>query len=201
MKLYFSPGACSLAVHIVLNELSSHFELVRVDLMTKLTQDGDDFRLINPQGRVPAITLDNGNTLTESVAVLQYLADQSREVSLAPENGTFERAKLQEMLNFLTADVHKAFGPLFMGPSDEERERIITEISAKFDYLNTLLTGKDYLVDNQYSIADIYLFVIAGWAGPMGISLADWPQLTGLIERIAERPNVIKSMTDEGLFS
>mgnify|MGYP000287397623 CR=1 FL=1 len=200
MKLYYSPGACSLAVHIVLNELSSHFELVQVDLMTKLTQDGDDFTLINPQGRVPALMLDNQEVLTESVAVLQFLADQHSAAGLVPENGTFERARLHEILNFLSSDLHKAFGPLFIKCSDEVRQNTIELISSKFNYLNTVLSEKDYLVAGRYSVADIYLFVIAGWAEPMGISLGDWPHLEALMGRVFERTNVVKSMSEEGLL-
>lgn len=201
MKLYYSPGACSLAPHIVLNEVGRDFELVRVDLMSKLTEDGDDFTLVNPHGRVPALMLDNQQVLTESVAVLQYLADQAPEAGLVPENGTFARAQLHEILNYLTADVHKAFGPLFVGPSDEERINAITLIASKFDYLNSKLAGKEYLVENTYSVADIYLFVIAGWTVPAGIRLDDWPNLAALVGRIIERPSVTKAMMDEGLFS
>ncbi|WP_438465678.1 glutathione transferase GstA [Marinomonas sp. PE14-40] len=201
MKLYYSPGACSLAPHIVLNEIGAQFDLVQVDLREKVIQDGDDFTLVNPHGRVPALTLDNQEVLTESVAVLQYIADQHPEAGLVPESGTLARARLHEILNFLTSDLHKAFGPLFMNCSDEERESTLALIASKFNYLNGVLSDREYLVENKFSVADIYLFVIAGWTMPLGINLGEWPNLAAFVGRIAERPQVVKSMADEGLFS
>lgn len=201
MKLYYSPGACSLAPHIVLNEIGAQFDLVQVDLREKVTQDGDDFTLVNPHGRVPALTLDNQEVLTESVAVLQYIADQHPEAGLVPESGTLARARLHEILNFLTSDLHKAFGPLFMNCSDEVRESTLALIAVKFSYLDKVLSDREYLVENKYSVVDIYLFVIAGWAMPLGINLGEWPNLAAFVGRIAERPQVVKSMADEGLFS
>ncbi|KJZ11559.1 glutathione S-transferase [Marinomonas sp. S3726] len=201
MKLYYSPGACSLAPHIVLNEIGVKFDLVQVDLRAKVTQDGDDFTLVNPHGRVPTLTLDNQEVLTESVAVLQYIADQHPEAGLVPESGTLARARLHEILNFLTSDLHKAFGPLFMNCSDEVRESNLALIAAKFSYLDKVLSDREYLVENKYSVADIYLFVITGWTMPLGINLDEWPDLAAFVGRIAERPQVVRSMADEGLFS
>lgn len=201
MKLYYSPGACSLAPHILLNEIGVKFDLVQVDLRSKLTEDGDDFTLVNPHGRVPALTLANQEVLTESVAILQYIADQHPRADLVPTVGTLGRARLHEMLNFLTSDLHKAFGPLFTNCSSEERESTLALISSKFSYLNKVLSDREYLVENKYSVADIYLFVIAGWSIPLGINLEEWPNLAAFVGRIAERPQVMRSMSDEGLFS
>jgi len=199
MKLYYSPGACSLAPHIILRELDIEFDLVQVDLFSKKTEFGDDFFAISTHGRVPALQLSNEEILTESVAVLQYLADQHLDAGLAPKNSTFARARLQEVFNFLTSDLHKAFGPMFAGGTEENKQQAMQTIESKFDYLNTLLTGKEYLIDNKYSVADAYLFVLTSWTFPTGMDLNKWPNLAEYFGRIAARPAVIEAMQAEGL--
>jgi len=199
MKLYFSPGACSLAPHIILRELGAEFELVQVDLFSKKTEFGDDFFQVSPHGRVPALQLEGQEVLTESVAVLQYLADQHPTAKLAPENATLERARLQEAFNFLTSDVHKAFGPIFGGGSEQEKQQAVEMIAPKFDYINGQLAGKDYLVGNRFSIVDAYLYVLTSWTFPAGMDLNQWPNLAAHFARISARECVIEAMKAEGL--
>ncbi len=199
MKLYFSPGACSLAPHIILRELGAEFELVQVDLFSKKTEFGDDFFEVSPHGRVPALQLEGQEVLTESVAVLLYLADQHPAAKLAPENATLERARLQEAFNFLTSDVHKAFGPIFGGGSEQEKKQTVEMIAPKFDYINAQLAGKDYLVGNRFSIVDAYLYVLTSWTFPAGMDLNKWPNLAAHFARISARESVIEAMKAEGL--
>jgi len=199
MKLYYSPGACSLAPHIILQELGLEFDLVQVDLYNKKTEFGDDFYEVSPHGRVPALQIANEDVLTESVAVLQYIADQHPKAGLAPDSGTFERAKLQEALNFLTSDVHKAFGPLFAGGSDAEKQLAVQDIDSKLGYINKQLAGSEYLVGETFSIADAYLFVLTSWTIPTGMDLNKWPNLAAYFGRIASRTSVINAMQAEGL--
>lgn len=199
MKLYYSPGACSLAPHIILRELQIDFDLVKVDLFSKKTEFGDDFYTVSPHGRVPALQIDNQEVLTESVAVLQYLADQNPSAELAPENGTLKRARLQEVFNFLTSDVHKSFSPLFAGASEDEKQQAVKMIGSKFDFLNNLLSGKEYLVDDKFSVADAYLFVLLSWTYPTGINLEQWPNLTTYFAKITGRTSVVEAMKAEGL--
>ena len=199
MKLYFSPGACSLAPHIILRELGAEFELVQVDLFSKKTEFGDDFFEVSPHGRVPALQLEGQEVLTESVAVLQYLADQHPDAKLAPENATLERARLQEAFNFLTSDVHKAFGPIFGGGSEQEKQQAVEMIAPKFDYINGQLASKDYLVGNRFSIVDAYLYVLTSWTFPAGMDLNQWPNLAAHFARTSARESVIEAMKVEGL--
>ncbi len=201
MKLYYSPGACSLAPHIVLQETGKEFELVKVDLASKTTETGDDFTKINPHGYVPVLGLDNGEVLTEGVAIMQYLADQSPEAGLAPENGTFERARLQERLNYLSTELHKAFGPLFSDSAEEEKKKAVAKIESKLDYLDTLLNSKDYLMGDVFSIADAYLFVLISWTAPTGIGLDRWPNIASFSTRVSERKSVHEAMQAEGLLN
>jgi len=199
MKLYYSPGACYLAPHIILRELDVDFSLVQVDLYSKKTEFGDDFFGISPHGRVPALQLNKDELLTESVAVLQYLADQHPEANLAPKNATIARARLQEIFNFLTSDLHQAFGPLFAGGSDEAKQHAVNVIESKFDYINALLSGKECLIGDKFSVADAYLFVLTSWAIPSGIDLNKWSNLAEYFGRISARTSVIEAMKAEGL--
>ncbi len=201
MKLYYSPGACSLAPHIVLQETGKEFELVKVDLASKTTETGDDFMKINPHGYVPVLGLDNGEVLTEGVAIMQYLADQSPEAGLAPENGTFERARLQEKLNYLSTELHKAFAPLFSDSAEAEKKKAVAKIESKLDYLDTLLNSKDYLMGDVFSIADAYLFVLTGWTVPTGIGLGGWPNIASFSTRVSGRKSVRAAMQAEGLLN
>lgn len=201
MKLYYSKGACSLAAHILLHELGLVFELERVDTRTHRTEAGADFFEINPKGYVPVLRLDSGEELTEGAAILQYLADVYGTGALAPPCGTLERARLQEHLNYLASEVHKAFAPLFHphgGP--EEKKLAMAELKAKFDILERhLAVGRDYLLGDRYSCADPYLFVILTWPGYLGFDLSAWPSLAAYAARIRTRPAVQAAMTAEGL--
>jgi len=199
MKLYFKPGACSLATHIVLRELGIDFTLEPVDTQTQRTESGIDYKTVNPKGYVPA--LDTGRAvLTEGAAILQYLAEST---TLIPDVGTLERARLQEHLNYIVSELHKAFGPFFKASAtDEQRVQALETIPRHFDYLESLLDdGRAYLVGDTFTVADAYLFVVCSWAAVPGIDLKDWPFLNTLWNRIAARPSVKAAMSSEGLVA
>src|SRR5678816_1703726 len=201
MKLYYSPGACSLSPHIVLCELGLEFEPVLASTKTHKLQDGTDYYTINPKGYVPTLELDNGERLTEGPAIVQYLADQKPESGLAPKNGTLERYQVQEWLNFLTSEVHKQFSPLFRPNTPEDYKPIAKENLAKrFDLIDQHLKGKDYLMGKQFTVADAYLFVLSNWTKPTQIDLAKWPNLQAYNKRVAARPKVKEAMQAEGLL-
>ncbi len=202
MKLYYSPGACSLSPHIVLREADFNFEIERVDNATKRTEGGSDFREINPKGYVPVLRLDSGELLTEGAAIVQYLADQHPQAGLAPKAGTLERARLQEHLNFTASELHKAFSPLFTsGTSDADKKTATANVERRFDHIERLLAdGRSHLLGNTFSVADAYLFVVASWAKPTGIGLDKWPKLAAFVERVAARPKVRDAMKAEGLL-
>lgn len=201
MELYYSPGACSLASHIILREIGKEFDLVKVDLVSKSTESGDDYKKINPHGYVPALKLVNDEILTEGVAIMQYLADQSPESNLSPTSGTLERSRLHERLNYLTAELHKSFTPLFYEATDEERKKSISNVESKLDFINNLLSDKNYLLGDKFTIADAYLFVITNLTGLTGIDLEKWPNIVSFSERVAGRDSVQKSMQAEGLLN
>ena len=201
MKLYYAPGACSLSPHIVTRELGIPVELKKVNNKDKTVEGGGDYREVNPRGYVPALVLDNGQTLTEGPAIVQYLADQKPEAGLAPKNGTLERYRLQEWLNFLTSEIHKQFSPLFKPNTPEEYKKIVKEaLAARFDWLDKQLVGKDYLMGSQFTVADAYAFVLLGWTKPMQIDLARWPNLAAFHQRVGARPKVQEAMQAEGLL-
>ncbi len=198
MKLYFSPNACSLASHIVLRELALPFELIRVDNQKKLTADGDDFLKINPKGYVAALQLDNGEVLTEGAAILQYLADLVPEAGLAPANGSWERVRLQEWLNFVSSEIHGGLGVLFKDAiPDEVKALFKATLFKRFAILVQTLERQDYLLGAQYSVADAYLFVVLRWAGFFDIDLQQWPALAKFQQRVGERPAVIAALAAE----
>lgn len=201
MKLYYSPGACSLSPHIVLRELGFAFDLERVDQTTKKTETGADYLAVNTKGYVPALRLDDGEVLTEGSAIIQYLADRTPRAKLAPAAGTLPRARLQEHLNFLASELHKAFGPLFNPSAPDDAKRTAPDtIGRLLDHFEKILSdGRAHLLGEDYTIADPYLFVIAGWAKPTGIGLAKWPHLEAFIERIGRRDAVKAAMRAEGL--
>lgn len=197
MKLYFSPMACSLSAHIVLRELGLPFELIRVNNKTKATADGRDFRDINPKGYVAALVLDNGQVLTEGPAIVQYLADQVPGNSLAPANGTWERTRLQELLNFITSEVHGGSAPLFNADIPEPVKEIFRQkLFKRLDYLNKGLEQKDYLL-TTFGLADAYLFTVLKWLPFFNIDIKHWPELASFIERIEARPSVQAAMAAE----
>lgn len=203
MKLYYKPGACSLASHIILKEIGNDFEIEAVDTDKQLTESGDDFLKINPKGYVPVLRLDNGNTLTEGAAILQYLADQNPEAGLAPEQGTLERARLQEHLNYTSTELHKAFGPFFT-PSATDEERLIAKdsVERKMEHFESAFNdGRSYLLGDKFSVADAYLFVVSSWAITTGIGLDKWPRLADFSTRISRRKEVHNAMHAEGLIN
>jgi glutathione S-transferase len=201
MKLYFSPGACSLSPHIVLREAGLGADLEQVDLKTKKTKSGADFNAINPKGQVPTLVLDNGQTLTEGPAIVQYLADQKPQSGLAPQNGTFERYRLQEWLNFITSEIHKPFGALFSSATPEDYKPIAKEtLGARFAYVDRHLGNSGpFLMGARFTVADAYLFVMTKWAGFMKIDLAQWPRLQAYADQVAARPKVHETLKEEGL--
>ncbi|ATQ43637.1 glutathione transferase GstA [Caulobacter mirabilis] len=199
MKLFYLPSACSLSPHIVLREAGLAFELDRIDLATRRTEGGEDYRRINPMGYVPALRLDDGQVLTEGAAIVQYIADAYPDRNLAPRPGTVERARVQAWLNFIAAELHKAFTPLFRPDvTDEGRAVAIAEVGRRFDVIEAELSdGRPYLVGGDFGVADAYLFVVARWAIPRGVGLDGWPRLKALVERIGERPTVQVALAAE----
>jgi glutathione S-transferase len=201
MKLYYSPGACSLSPHIVSRELGIPVELKKVNTKDKTIEGGGDYWKVNPRGYVPALELDNGQILTEGPAIVQYLADQKPDAGLAPKNGSFERYRVQEWLNFLTSEVHKQFSPLFKPNTPEDYKPIAKEnIANRFDWLDKQLAGKEYLTGSQFTVADAYLFVLLGWTRPTQIDLARWPNLGAFHKRVGARPKVKEALQAEGLL-
>ena len=202
MKLYYSPGACSMAVHIVLIEGGFSFDKEQVDLATKKTADGTDFTSINPNGYVPALALNNGEVLTEAAVILAYLADQVPERKLAPAAGSMERYRLQEKLNFITTELHKGFGSLFNPAMPEEwREQVKQGLGKRLAYIAGQLENRQYLLGDEFSIADAYLFTILGWSKLTKVDLSPWPVLVDYSARIAQRPAVQAAMKAEGLIN
>jgi glutathione S-transferase len=201
MKLYYSPGACSLSPHIVLMEAGLPFTLVKADLKTKKTETGADYLKINSKGAVPALQFDDGRVLTEGPAIVQYLADQKPESGLAPRAGTFERYQLMEILNYITSELHKGFGPLFNPATlPEVRESTVAALGKKFDWLSGFLGSKTFLLGNTFTVADAYLFTILNWTGVVKIDLGKWPVLAAYQSRIAQRPKVQAALKAEGLL-
>lgn len=198
MKLYFSPGACSLSPHIVLRELGLPFEAIKVDIATKQTADGTDFRTVNPKGYVPVLQLDDGRILTEGPAIVQYLADQVPDKQLAPPNGSWERYRLQEWLNFISTEIHKQFSPLFNASNpDSVKDAQKTKLAQRFGEISPLLEKQDYLTGDRFSVADAYLFTVLGWSRYFHIDLNQWPGIAKFVERVAARPAVAQAMDVE----
>ena len=198
MKLYYAPQACSLAPHIVLRELELPFELVRVDNSSKKTATGDDFLAINPKGYVAALQLDNDDVLTEGPAILQHLADLRPEANLAPANGTLERVRLQEWLNFVSTEIHGGLGWLFNPQFPDDVKALIKEkLFKRFAVLSQTLERQDYLMAGGFSVADAYLFTVLRWARLFAIDLDDWPALARFQARVDQRPSVKAALTAE----
>lgn len=200
MKLYYSPGACSMSPNIVAHEAGLPLELVKVDLKAKTTERGEDFLKINPKGYVPTLQLEDGSILTEGPAIVQYLADLAPASKLAPENGSLPRYRLQEWLNYITSELHKAMGLLFSPAfTDEFKASQRIAIGARFDYLSKQLATQSYLMGEQFTVADAYLFTVLGWCKWVGMDLSKWPVLVEYSARIADRPAVQSAMQAEGL--
>lgn len=201
MKLYYAPGACSLSPHIALREAGLPFTLEKVDTKSKRTETGVDFTTINPRGYVPALELDSGEVLTEGAAIVQYIADLRPEAGLAPEAGTLARARLQEELNFIASELHKAFSPLFNPLIGEDARHEATEkLTRRFnDVERKLADGRSYLLGESFSVADAYLFVVTSWAKHKSIALDPWPRLQAFMGRLSERATVRQALQVEGL--
>ena len=201
MKLYFYPGACSMAPHIVLREAGYQFDLDKVDLAKKQTASGEDYTKVNPKGYVPALRLDDGQVLTEAGAILQYLADHKPEAGLAPKAGTMERYRLMEWLNFIASELHKSLGALFNPKiTPEWKDNQVALFGRRCDVLARTLDGKPYLMGDKFSVADAYLFTILGWANLFKLDMSKWPALQSYVTRIAARPAVKEAMKAEGLI-
>ena len=198
MKLYLTPYACSLSPHIALREAGIPFDVEVVDLGSKRTKSGADYTSVNPKGYVPALEIEGGQVLTEGPAIVQYIADQKPASKLAPPAGSFDRYRLQEMLNFISTELHKAYGPLFSPATpDAYKEALKTRIAGRFDQLSKMLQGKDYLMGSTFTVADGYLFTILSWSSHVGIDLSKWPVLTAYSERVAARPAVKAALDAE----
>jgi len=200
MKLYYAPGVCSRAVHIALRESGLDHELERVDLQTKTTETGADYRRVNPLGYVPALELDGGEVLLEAPAVLQYVADLRPETGLAPAAGTLERVRLQAQLNFTAAELQKSFGPFFapVKPEGALREQALARLRSRFDTLEALLAdGRPHVLGAAFTVADAYTFVVASWAPSIDLDLAAWPHVQAYVARIAARPKVQEVLARE----
>ena len=201
MKLYYSPGACSMAPHIVLREAGYTFDLVRVDIPNKKTADGGDFWKINPKGYVPALQLDDGEVLTEVGVICQYLADQKPASDLAPKFGSMERYRLMETLNFCSSEIHKQIGALFNPKMTPEMKEVqMGVIERRFNALEKLLDAKPYAMGDKFSVADAYLFNVLNWTNPLKIDLEKWPNIKSLMGRVGARPAVQETLKAEGLI-
>lgn len=201
MKLYYSPGACSLASHIVAEEAGIALQLEKVDLGAKRTEGGADFWQINPKGYVPALALDDGEVLTEGTAVVQYLADQRPAGHLAPAHGTLGRYRLQEWLGYINSEIHKSYSPLFNpATSDATRAERKDYLARRYQIIEAALVKQPFLLGEQFSVADAYLFTVTNWAAHVGLDLSGFPALQAFQVRVAARPAVQAAMKAEGLL-
>jgi glutathione S-transferase len=200
MKLYYSPGACSLSPHIIACEAELPIELIKVDLQSKHTETGEDFRQLNPNGYVPLLILDDGNRLTEGPAIVQYLADLAPDKKLIPPAGTFERYQLQQWLNFISTEIHKCFSPLFNPLAPEAAKQLAIDIlMTRLDTVAELLSSQPFLLGDNFSVADAYLFVTLSWGQYVNLDISRWPSLARYADKISERPAVQQAMKEEGL--
>lgn len=201
MKLYYSPGACSLSPHIALREAGLSFDLMLASTKTKKLQDGSDFYAINSKGSVPVLELDNGERLTEGPAIVQYIADLAPASNLAPAAGSMARYRLQEWLNYITSELHKGFSPLFNPASPEDYKPLArAALMARFTWVNAQLEGKQYLMGDQFTVADAYLFVVSNWGQYVGVDVSGFEHLVAFRARVAARPAVQEAMKAEGLL-
>ena len=200
VKLYYSNGACSLSPHIVLRESGLKFDLVRASTKTHALDDGTDYYTINPKGSVPLLELDNGERLTEGPAIVQYIADQVPAKNLAPANGTLARYRVQEWLNYITSEIHKTYSPLFRPNTPDEFKTIARDaLTKKYEYVDGKLEGKNYLMGENFSVADAYLFVVTTWAPHVGVDLSAFKNLSAFMDRMRARPAVQEALQAEGL--
>jgi glutathione S-transferase len=201
MKLYYSPGVCSLSPHIVLREAGLAFEPVLASTKTHQLADGSDYYAINPKGYVPLLELDNGERLSEGPAIVQYIADQVPAKNLAPAAGTMARYRLQEWLNFISSEVHKTYSPLFNPKTPDDYKPVLRDkLLERYTWVNGQLEGKPYLMGETFTVADAYLYTVTRWAKGAGLDLAPLANLTSYMARVAARPAVQEAMKAEGLI-
>jgi glutathione S-transferase len=201
MKLYYSPGACSLSPHIVLHESGLAFEPVLASTKTHKLQDGTDYYTINPKGYVPLLELDNGERLSEGPAIVQYIADQVPDKKLAPPAGTMARYRLMEWLNFISTEVHKAYSPLFNPAMAEDGKKVFRDrLITRYQYLDQQLAGKSFLMGDNFSVADAYLFVVTSWAKHVGVDVTGFGNVMAFMERMGKRASVQAALKAEGLL-
>jgi glutathione S-transferase len=201
MKLYYSPGACSLAPHIVAREAGLPVELDKVDLSTRTTASGSSFTTINPKGYVPALGLQSGEVMTEVSALVQYLADQAPSSGLMPSAGTPERYRVLELIGFISTEIHKGFGPLW-NPTNPEavKHAALERLGLRFKYLDQKLAGSTYLTGDTFTVADAYAFTVVSWAKIHNIDLSPYPNLVAFMGRVWARPKVREALAAEGLI-
>jgi len=198
MKLFFVPGHCSMAAHIALYESGLKFATELVDTKSKKTKSGADYSKINLKGAVPALQLDNGEVLTEGAVIMQYIADQKPEKNLIPAAGTFARYRCQEWLNYIASDIHKGYAPLWSDePGEIFKETVKNNMYKRFDYISEKLSGQDFLMGQQFTIADAYLFTVLRWTKLLKIDLSKWPVLMGYCEKVMSRPAVQATLKAE----
>jgi len=201
MKLFTRPGTCSLATDIALREAGIPFELIKVSHHTGKTADGVDFKDINPKGYVPALLLDDGEVLTENAALLQYVADLNPAAKLAPAAGTIARYRLAEWLAYINSEIHTSFSPLFSPDASEELKQYArANLAKRVGWVAERLGSKSYLLGEQFSVADAYLFVVLSWSPHARFDLSPWPNLQAFLERVAARPHVVEALAAEGLL-
>jgi glutathione S-transferase len=202
MKLYYSPGACSLSPHIALREAGLPFTLEKVDLAAGRTESGTDYAAINPKGYVPALQFDDGKVLTEGAIIARFVADLAADAELAPKPGSFERVRLEEIMNFIGSELHKSYTPLFLPDTSEEGKAAArVRVAKKLTYIESLLAdGRDYLVGERFSVADGYLFTVVNWSQGRGVPLDAFPTLRAFMTRIGARETVQSAMRAEGLI-
>ncbi len=200
MKLYYTPGGCSLSPHIVSREAGIELELEQVDIREKKTRSGEDFWSINAKGYIPVLEMDDGQRLTEGPAIVQYLADQKPQSGLVPAAGTIDRYRVQEWLNFVASELHKTYSPLFRPTTPEEFKKLSREnLGKRFDWIERELIGKQYLMGDKFTIADAYLYVVLRWSPRVGLDLSKWPNVKAYVDRVAARPKVQEALRAEGL--
>ncbi|MEP6558829.1 MAG: glutathione transferase GstA [Burkholderiales bacterium] len=201
MKLYYSPGACSLSPHIALEEAGLKYEAIAAPTKTHKLPDGSDYYKINPLGYVPLLVLDDGTKLTEGPAIVQYIADQVPDKKLAPANGTMERYQLQSKLNFVGTELHKSFSPLFNAATPDDMKKAAREkVLGRLKWIDGELAGKQYLMGDQFTVADAYLFTVSNWCSRVDVDISSLSNLAAFRDRVSKRPAVQKAMKDEGLL-
>lgn len=201
MKLFYSPGACSLSPHIALREAGLAFQALKAPTKTHQLDDGTDYYSINPLGYVPLLELDDGTRLTEGPAIVQYIADQAPTKNLAPANGTLARYRLQSLLNFIGTELHKGYSPLFNPATPDAYKTIARDkLVSRYKWVDEQLAGKDYLTGEQFTVADGYLFTVTNWASKVGVDLSAYANVAAFMARVAARPAVQEALKAEGLI-